>query len=321
MESSYKSPISFGNGHVDTLIPHFFRRPNKLDYKRERIDTPDGDFIDIDWVKKGNKKLLIMSHGLESDTNAKYIKGMAAKFLKSGHDIAAWNCRGCSGELNLKPVYYHSGVSHDLRSVVEYIINSYGYSEVYIIGFSMGANISLKYLGEEGGGIDKAIKAACVFSAPCNLEHGSVALANGFSWMYTRNFIGTLKKKVQAKTKLFEQMGIDTSKLGDIKSLSDFDDHFTAPLNGFKDASDYYEKASSIGFIKDIKIPTLIINAKNDPFLAGDCYPYEVVSKNDYVTLEVPSTGGHCGFFQFSREGSYWSEDRASAFLSESSKI
>jgi predicted alpha/beta-fold hydrolase len=316
MESSYKSPISFGNGHVDTLVPHFFRRPDKLDYKRERIDTPDGDFIDIDWVKKGNKKLLIMSHGLESNTNAKYIRGMATKFLDLGHDIAAWNCRGCSGELNLKPVYYHSGVSYDLRSVVEHALVNCGYSEVYIIGFSMGANISLKYLGEESGGIDSKIKAACVFSAPCNLEHGSVALASGFSWMYTRNFIGTLRKKVEAKTSLFEEMGIDTSKLKDIKSLSDFDNHFTAPLNGFKDAKDYYTQASSIGFIKNIKIPTLIINAKNDPFLAGDCYPYEAVSKNEYVTLEVPETGGHCGFFQFSGSGTYWSEDRASEFLS-----
>ena len=310
-----KKPLSLGHGHVETILPFFIRRPKKLNFKRERIETEDHDFLDLDWLTNENNSLVILSHGLEGSSNAQYITGMAKYLHKNNFDILAWNNRSCSGEVNRTLKYYHSGASYDLGAVIEHAINNANYENIYLIGFSLGGNQTLKYLGEKPHSLSPVIKGACVFSTPCCLEASSEKLRRGFSKVYTKMFLESLTQKVQAKKEKLTKFGIDPSKVYSLRSLPEFDDHYTAPLHGFKDAKDYYKKSSSKFFIKDIKVPTLIVNAKNDPFLAGECFPYKEVEKNPLVTLEVPENGGHVGFLQLSKTGILWSEQRAYHFL------
>lgn len=308
-------PSNLGNGHLETLIPYLFRPTKKQFYERERIDTPDNDFLDLDWVKGGHNNLVIISHGLESSSHAKYVQGTADHLRTNGFDILAWNYRGCSGELNRTIKYYHSGASYDLATVVEHVLESTNYKAIYLVGFSLGGNLTLKYLGEESTVLNKKIKAGCVFSTPCYLKTASYELATGFNKIYTQNFVSTLRQKVYDKEELLKESGFDTSVVSKLKDLPAFDDFFTAPLHGFKDADDYYEQCSSKYFLKDIKVPTLIVNAANDPFLSKECYPYEEVKENPYVDLEVPEHGGHVGFYQRSMGNVMWSEARILSFL------
>jgi len=165
----YESTLPFKNGHIDTIIPALFRKNHHVKYERFRIITRDDDFLDLDFSinkNKKNSKLIILSHGLESSSNANYIKGMIKLFEKNDFDALAWNCRGCSGETNLKEFYYHSGFTQDLDEVINYAQNIDQYSEIYLIGFSMGGNLTLKYLGEKSKHISSKIKRACVFSTP-----------------------------------------------------------------------------------------------------------------------------------------------------------
>ena len=308
-------PSNLGNGHLETLIPYLFRPTKKQFYERERIDTPDNDFLDLDWVKGGHKSLVIISHGLESSSHAKYVQGTADHLRQNGFDILAWNYRGCSGELNRTIKYYHSGASYDLATVVEHVLESTNYEAVYLVGFSLGGNLTLKYLGEESTQLSKKIKAGCVFSTPCYLKTASHELASGFNKVYTQNFVSTLRQKVYDKEEMLKESGFDTSVVKKLKDLPAFDDFFTAPLHGFKDADDYYEQCSSKYFLKDIKVPTLIVNAANDPFLSKECYPYEEVEENPFLDLEIPEHGGHVGFYQRSLGNVMWSEARILSFL------
>ena len=308
-------PSNLGNGHLETLIPYLFRPTKKQFYERERIDTPDNDFLDLDWVKGGHKSLVIISHGLESSSHAKYVQGTADHLRQNGFDILAWNYRGCSGELNRSIKYYHSGASYDLATVVEHVLEGTNYENIYLVGFSLGGNLTLKYLGEESAELSKKIKAGCVFSTPCYLKTASHELASGFNKVYTQNFVSTLRQKVYDKEEMLKESGFDTSVVKKLKDLPAFDDFFTAPLHGFKDADDYYEQCSSKYFLKDIKVPTLIVNAANDPFLSKECYPYEEVEENSFLDLEVPEHGGHVGFYQRSRGNVMWSEARILSFL------
>jgi predicted alpha/beta-fold hydrolase len=297
-------------GHWDTIYPYYLRSVKPVAYTRERISTPDGDFLDLDWLKNGNRKVLILSHGLESDSNANYIKGMVHQFSQKGFDCVAWNCRGCSGEVNRKVIYYHSGASYDLDTVVEHVRPNY--DEVYLMGFSMGGNITMKYLGEKGASVPTEITKAMAISTPLDLKSASIELSRGFGVVYSKNFLITLKKKVQAKEHLLKDLGIGMDRFRDIKNLIDFDHLFTAPLHNFDDAWDYYAKSSSLPLLSEVRVPSLVLNAANDPFLGSDCYPTQ---KFKYVDLEFPKRGGHVGFYTGLLSNKYWSEQRALDFL------
>ena len=310
-----KNPKKIVNGHLETLIPHFMRSVKDLDYKRVRINTKDQDFLDLDFLQKNSKKLAILSHGLESSSRAKYIQAMGKYLHQNGFDILAWNCRGCSGEVNKSLKYYHSGVSWDLDEVIKHVVKNYDYQEIYLVGFSMGANITLKYLGEYSNSLPVNIVKACVFSAPCNLADSSRRLDRGISKVYTNNFMQTLKQKVKAKERLLKEKNFDLNGIYKAKNFSVLDELLTAPLNGFKNAEDYYEQSSSIQYIPSIKTDTLIVNALNDPFLAGECYPKSICDDHQYVDLETPKSGGHCGFMDDSINGTYWSEKRCLNFF------
>jgi predicted alpha/beta-fold hydrolase len=318
MKKLKNSPISLGNGHADTILPFILRPVKKQNYQRERISTADDDFLDLDWVVNNNKNLVILSHGLESSSNAQYIQGMAEHFKTNGFDVLAWNCRGCSGEINNTIKYYHSGASYDLETVVEHALGHKGnWENIFLIGFSLGGNLTLKYAGEKGSELNSRVRGVCVFSTPCCLKTSSFKLRKGFNKIYTQEFLKTLKQKVYAKEDLLKANGFDTSVVKKLKCLPDFDDFFTAPLHGFKDANDYYNQCSSKDFIAHIRVQTLIVSAKNDPFLSEECFPYIEVKKNDLVNMEVTRFGGHVGFYVPSLKNILWSEDRALSFATE----
>lgn len=314
--ADYQAPLWLFNGHLQTIYPSLFRKVDGISYNRVRISTPDNDFLDIDMraSKKGERStsLVILSHGLEGSSGGQYIKGMVSLLNKEGFDCWAWNFRGCSGEPNKQLRFYHSGATDDLGLVVDKAKALY--KNIYLIGFSLGGNLTLKYLGEQAENLCPEIKKAVTFSVPLHLAGSSNRLARWDDWVYTKRFNRNLAKKVRAKAPFFPKE-LDITKLDKIKTLRDFDEYYTSQLHGFNDALDYYTKSSSIHFIDKIAVPTLIINAKNDPFLSKECFPFEQAAKLEKVFFEAPATGGHCGFFPVKYEGVLWSEQRALAWL------
>jgi len=196
-----------------------------------------------------------------------------------------------------------------------------GYQEIYLCGFSMGGNISLKYAGERGESIASQIKKVIAFSVPLNLHTSCLKLSQGFNYVYSYRFLKTLKKKVEIKERLMPGT-FDLSPIPKIKNLTQFDDLYTAPLHGFKDAVHYYQSCGAIRFIENIKVETLLVNALNDPFLSPECFPFEVLKNHPFVHFEAPTRGGHVGFSTNGHpEGYIWSELRALEFcLGPSSK-
>jgi predicted alpha/beta-fold hydrolase len=307
----YKPPLLLFNRHLETIYPALLRRVNGITYERERINTPDNDFIDLDWLRQGAKKLVVISHGLEGNTQRAYMMGMAKIFFHHQHDVLTWNYRGCSEELNNQLRFYHSGATDDLELVVQHAMKHH-YESVFLIGFSLGGNLTLKYLGEKGIHLPGAIKKAMAISVPLNLYTSCLKISEPANWIYTQRFLKSLKAKVVAKSKKWPQL--DTKRLTKIHTLIEFDDYYTAPLHGFSGALDYYDRCSAIRFIEQIKIPTLIVNARNDPFLSNDCYPTHLKG-HAYLQTEFPARGGHVGFALLNQNGLYWSELRALQFF------
>ena len=307
---AYKPPVLLATSHLETIFPALLRKVPGIAYERERITTPDHDFLDLDWLRQGSGKLVIVSHGLEGNSDRAYVRGMAKCFFQQQFDVLAWNYRGCSGEMNRKLRFYHSGATDDLDFVVRHAITM-GYREIFLIGFSLGGNLTLKYLGEQGNLLHPAIRKAVAFSVPLNLKTSCDKISTPGNWIYSQRFLTSLKKKVLEKSRLLPEL--DTTPLSKINSLLAFDDLYTAPLHGFKNALHYYEQCSSIRFIETSQRPVLVVNAKNDPFLSPDCFPSWVQNPN--VTFEYPERGGHVGFTLFTENGLYWSELRALDFL------
>ncbi len=294
-------------GHLQTIYPTLFRKVSLRDYERERITTPDNDFLDLDWLKQNSKKVVIISHGLEGNTHRAYVKGMAKAFYNDGYDVLAWNFRGCGGGMNKALRFYHSGATDDLSTVVDHAIHL-GYETILLIGFSLGGNLSLKYGGERA--LNSKIKGIIAFSVPMHLYSCSLQLSKPSNWIYANRFLKSLKNKITEKSKVMPELM--RTALREIKTLQQFDDAFTGPLHGFKDAIDYYQKCSALFFLEGIKIPTLIVNAQNDPFLSVECFPASI--KNNRIKFKFPKTGGHVGFFRFLGNGLYSSESWALEF-------
>lgn len=314
LKSDYQSPSLLFNSHLQTIIPAIFRRVKGVNYERERIMTPDDDFLDLDWHKENNNQLLILSHGLEGDSYRPYIQGMVSAFAKEGWDCVAWNFRGCSGEVNKQLRFYHSGATDDLELVIHHALTKTEYKKIILMGFSLGGNLTLKYLGEKGGNIPAEVKKAVVFSVPMDLYGSSLKISEPSQYIYSRRFLKNLKAKVKAKSVIMPEK-LNITAFDSIKKLKEFDDHYTAPLHGFKDALHYYKTCSSLYYLKDIKLKTLIINAQNDPFLSKECYPFHLLEDHPSIYFEAPTEGGHCGFALFNNKNLYWSEMRALQFV------
>lgn len=316
IDSSYIAPWWLRHGDVATIVPNVMAKEEDPGYNRERIVTPDDDFLDLDWLTDDNhNKLMIISHGLEGSSKRPYITRMANYFYKRGWDILAWNCRSCSGEINLKPRFYHHGATDDVEVMVDHAIGTGKYDEVSMVGFSMGGNLTLRYLGEQADKLNPVIKKGIVFSTPVDLPSSVVEFAKKRNYYYKRRFLKKLEEKVRVKSELIPNdfPRVDFSL---IKDFPDFDNLITAPIHGYKDADDFYQKVSSKPVLKYITIPVLIVNAIDDPFLGRGCYPVEEVEELEHVYLEMPENGGHVGFSLNNKDYSYM-EIRTETFISE----
>ena len=266
--------------------------------------------MDLDWARAGHERIAVLLHGLEGSSERPYIKGMANTLNEIGWDAVAINFRSCSGEPNRMASSYHSGVSFDLVTVLNRVEQEY--DTISAVGFSLGGNVLLKHLGEAG--LNTPLIGGVAFSVPCDLRGSSLQLAGTSNKLYMWNFLRLLKAKVETKAAMFPDL-VDASGFDSITSFQEFDDRYTAPLNGFDSAEDYWSKCSSKSYISEIKRPALLVNAADDPFLSESCYPIEEAKGNPHFTLEIPKYGGHVAFQQ---PGKYfWSEERVIDFLSQ----
>ncbi len=275
------------NPHLQTIIPALFAR-GSVSYRRETISTHDGDFLDLDWACENHSKLVIYIHGMGGSSEGWYVKRCISCLEAYGFSALAMNLRGCGGGEKLPKKTYHSGMSEDLSAVIEYVLSHYDYKEIYLVAFSLGANLMLKYLGEESENLSKKILKAIAFSVPLDLESSADALAKPQAQIYMRYLMYKLGNKLK---KNFLHIG----------SFHEYDSLYTAPQHGFKDAYDYWGKSSAVKFLESITIPTMIVNAADDPFLGPECYPQAVI-KNKNIQFLTPAYGGHVGFMTLSTE-------------------
>ena len=317
----YRPPRPLRNGHVQSVLPTLFRTVGGVAYRRERIDLPDGDFLDLDWAgPAGSPRVAVVAHGLEGSTDRAYVRGMARALARRGWAVCAWNLRGCSGEPNRLARTYHSGVSDDLDAVVRRVLDrpapgssgEGGAEAVGLVGFSLGGNVTLKWLGERGGAVDPRVVGAVGISVPVDLGSAAVIMEHWSRRVYMARFLRSLRAKVEEKAGRFDGVP-DPAPLRAMRSFREFDGHVTAPLHGFDSADDYWTRSSAKPLLEHVRVPTLLVQALDDPFLSPSCYPREEAARNPALTLLTPSHGGHVGFVE--RGGEFWSETVTARFL------
>lgn len=303
----FSSPWWLPGGHLQTIAAALWPAP-RVDWRRERWDTPDGDFIDLDWAGRESNPdgpLLALFHGLEGSSASPYARAIAAQAVAAGWRCVVPHFRGCSGELNRLPRAYHSGDSAEIDWILRRL------AARHAVGISLGGNALLKLLGEQGTGTQ--LEKAVAISAPLDLAAAGSALDAGLSReIYTRIFLRSLKRKTLEKLRR-QSISVDRLRLKNARTFWEFDDAVTAPLHGFLGADDYWARSSSAPWLRHIRIPTLVINARNDPFMpAAALDAIGAVPAN--VVLEFPSSGGHAGFPGRGR----WLARRVLDFLSAS---
>ncbi|MDJ0809361.1 MAG: alpha/beta fold hydrolase [Desulfobacterales bacterium] len=312
--TSYRPPALIRNGHLQTILPSLLRRVDGIGYQRERITTPDDDFLDLDWSRNNyGKRLVILCHGLEGSTQASYMRGMVRVFNRAGWDALGINFRGCSGVPNRRLRSYHSGATEDLATVLRHIRRQSIYDTIGLIGFSLGGNLVLKYVGEQGRRLATDIRWAAAVSVPCDLKDGAIAMARPACRIYMFRFLRTLCAKARMKAPRSNGW-LRPEDFSGLRTFREFDDRYTAPAHGFKDAEEYWRQCSARFFVDRIRIPTLLLNARNDPFLGPRCYPVDQARESAWLHLEMPATGGHVGFIPPRMQGAYWHENRILAF-------
>lgn len=312
--SSYKPPFLFKNHHFNTVYKTLFTS-EVITYSRTRINTDDNDFLDLDFSIKNSDTLVIALHGLEGSSKSKYIISVINYLNLNNIDCVAVNFRGCSGEDNNHPFSYNSGKTDDVSLILNYIFTNYNYKNIVLLGYSMGGNIALKYMGETSK-IPVNVKGAVAISVPCDLEGSSTVLSKWQNSIYLNRFMKTLKEKSLLKLDKFPNSGLNRETILQSKTFSDFDDAVTAPLFGYKNAKDYWTKCSSKQFLNGIQHPSLLINALDDSFLSESCYPFKEAKNNKNFIFEVSKYGGHVGFNSsvFGRD-LMWSEKRILQFI------
>jgi predicted alpha/beta-fold hydrolase len=317
LDCDYRPPYLLANGYVQSILPSLVRRIDCTHFQRERLNTDDGDFLDLDWSRVSSssmgKTLLIISHGLEGHSRRPYVAGIARDANIQGWDALAWNFRSCSGEMNKTLRFYHSGATEDLQRVIEHA-HELGYQHIHLVGFSMGGNLSLLHVGRQGRDLPAYIKSVVAFSVPCDLAASSRRLAERKNKIFMWRFLKDLRIKIDAKALDFpEDVSIDDYH--QIKNFQQFDDRYTAPIHGFDSAADYWASSSCKPVLKDIRIPALLVNALNDPFLPESCFPFEEAQQSEWLSLEVPRSGGHVGFIELNNRQAYWMEKRVVEFV------
>ena len=286
--SAYRAPWWLPGGHLQTVYAVLAPAP-RVPWRRERWDTPDGDFIELDWAGSDGP-LLALFHGLEGGSSSHYARRLAALALERGWRCVVPHFRGCSGVLNRRARAYHSGDTEELDWILRRLRPDAA------AGVSLGGNVLLKWLGERGAAAAQVVRRAAAVSAPLDLAAAGHALDRGVNRrLYTRVFLTSLKAKVSAKIAL-RHVTLEKGRLSRVRTLREFDDLFTAPLHGFRDADDYWTRASSASWLEHIRVPTLVLNARNDPFLPRAALESATRKVSRDVVLEFPASGGHAGF-------------------------
>ena len=287
----YPAPLWLPSGHLQTIYPALAIGKPEVAYRRERFDAADGDFVDVDFVDgQPGQPFVVLFHGLEGSSGSHYARALMAALAARGWSGAVPHFRGCSGEANRAPRFYHSGDAGEIDWIVRRL-RARAMGRFYAAGVSLGGNALLRWLGEsqrQAGIVD----AACAVSAPLDLARGGESLSSGVNMLYTRMFLRSLKPKSLAKLEQYPGL-FDRERLLAARNLYEFDNVVTAPLHGYRDTDDYWDRASAKHVLGDITVPTLVLNARNDPFLPGIHLPKRASRS---VTLEYPEHGGHVGF-------------------------
>ena len=307
----YKSPLWLPSGHLQTIYPAKCIAKPPVAFRRERWDAHDGDFVDVDFVDGApGKPFVVLFHGLEGSSDSHYARALMAAVAERGWSGAIPHFRGCSGELNLAPRFYHSGDAGEVDWIIRRLrLRATG--KFYATGVSLGGNALLRWLGESQHQAE-LVDAACAVSAPLDLARGGESLGSGLNMVYTRMFLQTLKPKCLAKLDQFPGL-FDRDALINARDLYQFDNVVTAPLHGYKDTDDYWDRASAKHVLHDITVPTLVLNARNDPFLPAEHLPKTASAQ---VTLDYPAHGGHVGFANGSLPGRLnWLPEKMLHFL------
>jgi len=320
----FESPWWLPGPHLQTLWQPLVRNHPEIEVRRERIETKDGDFLDLDWHGESHRPLVILLHGLTGSTRSPYIVGMQTALGLNGFRSVAMNFRGCSGSPNRTWKAYHSGETEDLRHLIQWLKSRESDTELRAVGFSLGGNVLLKYLGEQGN--KSGLKAAVSVSAPIKLASCATRLDSGLSRLYRNQLIKELKEYLIVKLRFLQENGYaeDADRLAALGALDavssfwEYDDRVVARLYGFKSAADYYEQSSSIGYLPAIETPTLVIQSLDDPFLTPDVLP----KPHEYspnVRIRSSRTGGHVGFVHggLPWRPQYWLESVVVDFFSE----
>jgi predicted alpha/beta-fold hydrolase len=292
----YAAPAWLPGGHLQTIYTSLFIPVPRMEYRRERLELADGDFLDFDWVDGApGQPVVAMFHGLEGSSNSFYARDLMHAVRQRGWTGVVAHFRGCSGEDNRLPRAYFAGDSVDIETMLRHVKSQHPDAPLYAIGVSLGGNALLKWLGESGAAArDLAARAAAV-SAPLDLTAAGHALDRGFNRsVYTARFLATLKAKSLRKAEKFPGL-LDAEAIAASTTFREFDTLVTARLHGFRDADDYWLKVSSKPLLKSIAVPTLVVNARNDPFLPAHALP-DAAGVSASVTLEQPATGGHVAF-------------------------
>jgi uncharacterized protein len=308
----FSSPWWLPGGHLQTIYASL-RRPPRINLERIRWETPDGDFIDVDSAgEAAATRRLVLFHGLEGCSDSHYARAIAAHAAHKGWRVALPHFRGCSGEANRRPRAYHSGDTQE----IDWILKRLGPGDA--VGVSLGGNALLKWLGERGGEARALVRRAAAVSAPIDLAAAGRALDRGLNRLiYTRHFLATLKPKSLAKLELFPGL-YDAAAVRGARSFRQFDDAVTAPLHGFRDVDHYWSAASSGPWLEGIRVPTLLVNARNDPFLPERELLAAAQKAAPCVVLEFPRTGGHAGFLTGPFPGHHrWLATRLLEFLEQ----
>lgn len=301
----FEPPWWMRNRHAQTVLGSYWSERPEVPRRREWVELPDGDRIALDWMDgEPDAPIVLACHGLESSSDSGYVRRLMARLREEGWRGAAMNFRGCGGESNRLLRSYHSGDTGDLGRVIEMISGRFPSAPLFLTGFSLGGNVALKWLGEKGEAASRIARGACACSVPYDLLRCQGYMGRGIRRFYVWHFLRSLKRKAREKAKLFPG-AFDAAKVLRAKTFEEFDDAFTAPLHGFKDYRDYYGRSSCNRYLRSVRVPTLLIAARDDPFAPPDVLPNEYDIDPERIRTLFLDRGGHLGFYD-RRMGKAW---------------
>ncbi|CAM1364588.1 Alpha/beta hydrolase [Tenacibaculum soleae] len=315
LASDFNPSLPFKNAHFNTMYRPLFMK-DTINYKRKRVTTWDADFIDLDFSIKGSKSLVLLIHGLEGSAYSNYMITTSNYLNKNGFDTVSMNLRSCSGEDNLLLKTYHSGKTDDVDFIIKHLIANYNYQNIIIVGFSLGGNLTLKYLGEYND-IPTQVKGGIAVSVPIDLTSSQAELIKLKNKIYLNEFIKSIKLKMLEKADKFPDFNLNKELLFKATKFRHLEKQYTVPVFGFKNSEDYWQKASSKPYIPKIKVPTLLINSLDDSFLSKECYPFDEAENSSKFHLLTPNYGGHVGFISSFSDQEKWIEKNITHFIKE----